>query len=96
MQRFHSRRPIVVKDVDDVEARRIALTENIQRDKLSPAEEAVDTAELLLELHGGDRDVTAKLLGWSRSTLDSCVALLNCSKAVLDALSERKINIARR
>ncbi|MEM5296849.1 helix-turn-helix domain-containing protein [Burkholderia sp. JPY481] len=51
---------------------------------------------MLLELHGGDRDVTAKLLGWSRSTLDSCVALLNCSKAVLDALSERKINIARR
>ena len=34
--------PIVVKDVDGVEARRIALTENIQRDNLSPAEEAVD------------------------------------------------------
>ncbi|MGF6292431.1 ParB family chromosome partitioning protein [Paraburkholderia youngii] len=85
--------PIVVKDVDEVEARRIALTENIQRDNLSPAEEAVDAAELL-GLHGGDRDVTAKLLGWSRSTLDSRLALLNCSKAVLDALSERKINIA--
>lgn len=85
--------PIVVKDVDEVEARRIALTENIQRDNLSPSEEAVDAAELL-GLHGGDRDVTAKILGWSRSTLDSRLALLNCSKAVLDALSERKINIA--
>jgi PRTRC genetic system ParB family protein len=85
--------PIVVKDVDEVEARRIALTENIQRDNLSPSEEAVDAAELL-GLHGGDRDVTAKILGWSRSTLDSRLALLNCSKAVLDALSERKVNIA--
>ncbi|TCK33405.1 PRTRC genetic system ParB family protein [Paraburkholderia sp. BL8N3] len=85
--------PIVVKDVDEVDARRIALTENIQRDDLSPAEEAVDAAELL-GLHGGDRDVTAKILGWSRSTLDSRLALLNCSKAVLDALSERQINIA--
>ncbi|WP_429289891.1 PRTRC system ParB family protein [Paraburkholderia sp. CI3] len=85
--------PIVVKDVDEVEARRIALTENIQRDNLSPAEEAIDAAELL-GLHGGDRDVTARILGWSRSTLDSRLALLNCSKAVLDALSERKINIA--
>ncbi|CAE6864424.1 Nucleoid occlusion protein [Paraburkholderia nemoris] len=85
--------PIVVKDVDDVQARRIALTENIQRDNLSPAEEAVDAAELL-GLHGGDRDVVAKMIGWSRSTLDGRLALLNCSKAVLDALSERKINIA--
>jgi ParB family transcriptional regulator, chromosome partitioning protein len=85
--------PIVVKDVDEVEARRIALTENIQRDNLSPAEEAIDAAELL-GLHGGDRDVTAKILGWSRSTLDGRLALLNCSKTVLDALSERKINIA--
>jgi PRTRC genetic system ParB family protein len=85
--------PIVVKDVDEVEARRIALTENIQRDNLSPSEEAVDAADVL-GLHGGDRDVTAKILGWSRSTLDSRLALLHCSKAVLDALSERKINIA--
>lgn len=85
--------PIVVKDVDEVEARRIALTENIQRDNLSPAEEARDAAELL-GLHGGDRDVTAKILGWSRATLDSRLALLNCSTAVLDALSARKINIA--
>ncbi|MGF6768536.1 ParB family chromosome partitioning protein [Paraburkholderia sp. GAS199] len=85
--------PIVVKDVDEAEARRIALTENIQRDNLSPAEEARDAAELL-GLHGGDRDVTAKVLGWSRGTLDSRLALLNCSTAVLDALSERKINIA--
>ncbi|MGF6915913.1 PRTRC system ParB family protein [Paraburkholderia sp. 40] len=85
--------PIVVKDVDEVEARRIALMENIQREDLSPAEEARDAAELL-GLQGGDRDVTAKILGWSRSTLDNRLALLNCSNAVLDALSERKINIA--
>ncbi|AUT75467.1 chromosome partitioning protein ParB [Paraburkholderia hospita] len=85
--------PIVVKDVDEVEARRIALTENIQRDNLSPAEEARDASELL-GLQGGDRDVTAKILGWSRATLDSRLALLNCSTAVLDALSERKINIS--
>jgi DNA-binding IclR family transcriptional regulator len=75
--------PIVVKDVDPVEARRIALTENIQRDDLSPAEEARDAAELL-GLQGGDRDVTARILGWSRATLDSRLALLNCSAAVLD------------
>jgi PRTRC genetic system ParB family protein len=84
--------PIVVKDVDEATARRMALTENIQRAGLSPAEEAIDAAELL-GLHGGDRDVTAKELGWSRSTLDGRLALLNCSIAVLDALTRQQINI---
>ncbi|WGS55059.1 ParB/RepB/Spo0J family partition protein (plasmid) [Paraburkholderia sp. D15] len=84
--------PITVKDVSPVQARRMALTENIQRAGLSPAEEARDAAELL-GLHGGDRDVTAKTLGWSRSTLDNRLALLNCSTAVLDALMRQEINI---
>jgi PRTRC genetic system ParB family protein len=84
--------PIVVKDVDDVEARRIALTENIQRDDLSPSEEAIDAAEML-GLLGGDRDETAKVLGWSRSTLDSRLALMNCSRAVLETLNTRQISL---
>lgn len=84
--------PVVIRDVDDVEARTIALTENIQRDDLSPSEEAIDAAEML-GLHGGDRDVVAKILGWSRSTLDSRLALMNCSQAVLEALNTRQINL---
>jgi len=84
--------PVVVRDVDDVEARTIALTENIQRDDLSPSEEAIDAAEML-GLHGGDRDVVAKILGWSRTTLDSRLALMNCSQAVLEALNTRQINL---
>jgi ParB family chromosome partitioning protein len=54
--------PVSIRDVDDIEARIIALTENSQRDDLSPSEEAIDAAEML-GLHGGDRDVVAKVLG---------------------------------
>jgi PRTRC genetic system ParB family protein len=84
--------PVSVRIVDDVQARIIALTENSQRDDLSPSEEAIDAAEML-GLHGGDRDVVAKVLGWSRSTLDSRLALMNCSPAVLESLNTRQINL---
>ncbi|SDR54543.1 PRTRC system ParB family protein [Paraburkholderia fungorum] len=84
--------PVSVRDVDDAEARIIALTENSQRDDLSPSEEAIDAAEML-GLLGGDRDEVAKRLGWSRSTLDSRLALMNCAQVVLEALNTRQITL---
>ena len=84
--------PIVVKDVDEAAARALALIENIQRADLSPAEEARDAAEML-GLHKGDRDEVARIIGWSRATLDGRLALMNCSTAVLDALTRRQINL---
>ncbi|MFL9886798.1 PRTRC system ParB family protein [Paraburkholderia agricolaris] len=84
--------PVSIRDVDDVEARIIALTENSQRDDLSPSEEAIDAAEMLGLLRG-DRDEVAKVLGWSRSTVDSRLALMNCSQAVLGALNTRQIGL---
>ncbi|MFL9876481.1 PRTRC system ParB family protein [Paraburkholderia megapolitana] len=84
--------PVSVRDVDLVEARVIALIENTQREDLSPAEEARDAAELL-GLRQGDRDEVAKLCGWSRATLDARLALMNCTSAVLDALTSRQIKL---
>ncbi|MFM0092920.1 PRTRC system ParB family protein [Paraburkholderia sediminicola] len=84
--------PVSIRDVGDVDARIIALTENSQRDDLSPSEEAIDAAEML-GLLGGDRDEVAKVLGWSRSTLDSRLALMNCSQAVLEAANARRISL---
>ncbi|KVK89438.1 PRTRC system ParB family protein [Burkholderia sp. MSMB1498] len=82
--------PIVFRNVGDVQARILALVENIQRDDLSPSEEAIDAAELV-GVHKGDRDEAARVLGWSRSKLDGRLALMNCSAAVLEALNTRTI-----
>ncbi|PCE30288.1 PRTRC system ParB family protein [Burkholderia ubonensis] len=82
--------PIVFRNVGDVEARTLALVENIQRDDLSPSEEAIDAAELV-GMYKGDRDEAARTLGWSRGKLDSRLALMNCSAAVLEALNTRTI-----
>ncbi|KVK87681.1 chromosome partitioning protein ParB [Burkholderia ubonensis] len=82
--------PIVFRNVGDVEARTLALVENIQRDDLSPSEEAIDAAELV-GMYKGDRDEAARTLGWSRGKLDSRLALMNCSAAALEALNTRTI-----
>ncbi|MBN3776589.1 PRTRC system ParB family protein [Burkholderia sp. Ac-20345] len=84
--------PVTVKIVDDAEAEEIALIENIQRANLSPGEEAVDAARLLGRCKG-DREEAAKRLGWSVYTLNSRLALLNCSNEVLNALNTRQISL---
>lgn len=84
--------PVTVKDVDDAQAEEIALIENIQRADLSPGEEAIDAARLLGRCKG-DREEAAKRLGWSVPTLNSRLALLNCSNEVLNALNTRKISL---
>ncbi|MDR5826035.1 PRTRC system ParB family protein [Caballeronia sp. LZ043] len=82
--------PVVVREIDEVEAKQLAIIENIQRADMSPAEEAIAAAEQV-GLCKGDRDEVARIFGWSRATLDKRLALMNCSTAVLDALSTRQI-----
>lgn len=82
--------PVLVKDVDAIEAKALAIIENIQRSDMSPAEEATAAAEYV-GLCKGDREEAARVFGWSRTTLDKRLALMNCTAAVLDALTTREI-----
>lgn len=84
--------PVLVRDLDDGEADEAALIENIQRANMSPTEEAEAAAKILGRCQG-DRDEAARRLGWSRSTLDKRLALMNCSEKVRRALSERRIQL---
>jgi ParB family chromosome partitioning protein len=82
--------PAMVHDVDEATAKSMALIENVQRQDMSAAEEAVAAAEQV-GLLKGDRDEAARVFGWSRQTLDKRLALMNCTTAVLDALTNRQI-----
>ncbi|SDD58292.1 ParB family protein [Cupriavidus sp. YR651] len=84
--------PVNIKELTDAEADRLALIENVQRADMAPSEEAVSASQIVGQLKG-DRDEAARLLGWSRSTLDKRLALMNCSQSVLEALNERKIQL---
>ncbi|WP_175804569.1 PRTRC system ParB family protein [Burkholderia ambifaria] len=84
--------PVSIKYVDEIEAEEIALVENIQRADMSPGEEAVAAAKMVGRCKG-DREDAARRIGWSLPTLNSRLALMNCSASVLEALNTRNINL---
>lgn len=84
--------PVTIREMSEEEADRLALIENVQRADMAPSEEAIAAARIVGQLKG-DREEAAKILGWSRSTLDKRLALMNCSAPVLDALNTRTIQL---
>ena len=85
--------PISLKLLTDEETSAAAIIENHTRDPVSITEEAVAAAKVLAD-NKGDRDETAKFLGWTRKILDNRLALLTLSEKVQKALNERKITIS--
>lgn len=84
--------PALIIDADDSEAAAAALSENVHRQNMNPAEEAEAAARMLAEF-ANDRAETARRLGWSPSMLDRRLALMNATDEVRQALIERKIDL---
>lgn len=73
--------PVVIKELDDREALEIALVENLQRENLSPLEEALGYSRLMTEFSHTQEDL-AKRLGKSRSHVANMVRLLSLPEEV--------------
>ncbi|PND30193.1 chromosome partitioning protein ParB [Achromobacter pulmonis] len=84
--------PITFKAVGDADAEAMAVSENYHRASMSAAEEA-RAAQRQLHRNHGDREETARAMGWSPDVLDRRLALLTCTPEVLKALTERRIQI---
>jgi len=84
--------PCLVRCQSDSEAMIVNAIENKDREDIGPAEEAV-LVRRVLDSCNGDRDETAKLLGYSRTTVDARLLLLNATDAVREALTTRKIKL---
>lgn len=82
--------PVLIREMTDAEATAAGASENIERAQMSPAEES-EVASKILGQSNGNYEEAAKRLGWTRSTLEKRLALMNCSQSVRDALTERKI-----
>ncbi|MSR02540.1 MAG: ParB/RepB/Spo0J family partition protein [Gemmatimonadetes bacterium] len=67
--------PAVLKDVDDQAMLTLALIENLQRDDLSPLDEAVGYERLVKEFHLAQSEV-ARLVGKDRATVANTLRLL--------------------
>jgi PRTRC genetic system ParB family protein len=84
--------PTNVKVLTDEEAKAMALSENIDRAAMNPAEEAMAAARMLAE-HKGDKAATAKRMGWSLKTLEDRLKLMACSDKVREQLIYQKISL---
>lgn len=82
--------PAIVLDVDDATASEISLIENIQREDLSPAEEA-RSYETLMKTFSWTQEELAKKIGKSRSYVANTLRLLKLDPLFLDALTKNLI-----
>jgi len=84
--------PAVKREVDDRTALTLALIENLQRDDLSPVDEARGYARLIAEFSLAQQDV-ADAVGRDRSTVANALRLLKLPPAVLAMLHEGALSV---
>ncbi|MFC4183638.1 nucleoid occlusion protein [Saccharococcus thermophilus] len=82
--------PAIVKNLNDKETASVALIENLQREELTPIEEAMAYAKLL-ELHDLTQEALAQRLGKGQSTIANKLRLLKLPQEVQEALLHRTI-----
>ncbi len=83
--------PAVIKDVDDQTLLTLALVENLQRDDLSPIDEAQGYRRLMEEFALSQVEV-ARAVGRHRTTVANLLRLLKLPEEVLSLVHEGKLS----
>ena len=84
--------PALVKNIADSEALAAALIENIQREDLSPLEEAAGIQRLVQEF-GMTHQAIAETLGRSRAAVTNLLRLLDLAPPVRELLTEGRLDM---
>ncbi len=83
--------PIVQIEADDLKSLEFAIVENVQRDDLSPIEEANGYKRLIDEFNY-DQEKVAKFIGKSRAHITNCIRLLSLPPEVIKLIEEKKLS----
>ena len=83
--------PVTVRDVPDERLLEVALIENIQREELTPIEEA-QAYQRLLDASGETQEQIARRVGKDRSTVANGLRLLRLPREVQDLVESRKLD----
>ncbi len=83
--------PIIIRQISDLEALEIALIENLQREDLSPLEEA-EAYRRLIDEFARTQASLAEALGKSRSHIANTVRLLSLPASVRSRLDEGELS----
>jgi len=84
--------PVIVKNLNDEEMMELAVLENLQREDLTPIEEAIAYQTLLDHLKLTQEEL-AKRLGKSRPHITNHIRLLTLPKSIQDLISQGKISM---
>ncbi len=84
--------PAIVRQYEKSKMIELALIENLQREDLSPAEEAKGYMQIMRELDMNQTEV-AKKVGKSRSYVTNMLGILNLPDEVLDLVDSKKISM---
>ncbi len=87
----HSHIPAIVRSLEELEALELSLIENIQREDLTPMDQAMTIYRLQQQLNMAIEDIAAKL-GKAPSTLGNVVRLLQLPEVAKLALNQGKIS----
>jgi ParB family chromosome partitioning protein len=79
--------PVVVRDVSDADALRLAIVENIQRENLNPVEEAQAYRRLISEFSVSQASV-AGMVGKDRSSVANTLRLLNLPEEIQQLIQD--------
>jgi ParB family chromosome partitioning protein len=82
--------PAIVRNVDDDDALKLALLENLQREDLNPIEEGRGFLALKQRTGLSDKDI-ASILGKNRSTIANTIRLLKLPAEVIGLIEEGRL-----
>lgn len=84
--------PVIVKEVSDAESLEIALVENIQREELTPIEEALAYRQLMDEFRLTQEDV-ARRVGKSRPVIANLLRVLNLPEEIKEDVDRGHLSV---
>jgi len=83
--------PVIIKEINDLEAAEIALVENLQRENLNPIEEAVGYQDLM-KIFDLNQEEVSKKVGKSRPAVANSLRLLNLSEKTSNLVKHNKLS----
>ena len=83
--------PVVIREMDDGRALELALVENLQREDLTPVEEA-EAYKRLMDQFGHSQDALGKAVGKSRSHIANSLRLLSLSDPIKQLIEDGSLS----
>ena len=83
--------PVIIRELGETETMEIALIENLQREDLTPLEEALGY-KVLMDEHGFSQEDVAQSVGKSRPAVANALRLLKLPESISEYLKDGRIS----